>query len=111
MKKLDGKIALITGGSSGIGRATAKRFVAEGAYVFITGRREAELAESVRQVGKNLTGVLGDVAKIDDLDRLFAQIEREKGKLDILFANAGITTITPWTSSPRRITTPSSIST
>ena len=95
MKKLDGKIALITGGSSGIGLATAKRFVAEGAYVFITGRREAELAESVRQVGKNLTGVRGDVTKIDDLDRLFAQIEREKGKLDILFANAGITTITP----------------
>jgi len=82
MKKLDGKIALITGGSSGIGLATAKRFVAEGAYVFITGRREAELAESVRQVGKNLTGVRGDVARIDDLDRLFARIEREKGKLD-----------------------------
>jgi len=95
MKKLDGKIALITGGSSGIGLATAKRFVAEGAYVFIAGRREAELAEPVRQVGKNLTGVRGDVAKIEDLDRLFAQIEREKGKLDILFANAGITTITP----------------
>ncbi len=95
MNKLEGKIALITGGNSGIGLATAKQFVNEGAYVFITGRREPELADAVKQIGKNVTGVQGDVAKPDDLDRLFAQIKREKGKLDIVFANAGITTMTP----------------
>jgi NAD(P)-dependent dehydrogenase (short-subunit alcohol dehydrogenase family) len=82
MSKLEGKIALITGGNSGIGLATAKQFVSEGAYVFITGRREPELADSVKQIGKNVTGVPGDVAKPDDLDRLFAQIKREKRKLD-----------------------------
>jgi NAD(P)-dependent dehydrogenase (short-subunit alcohol dehydrogenase family) len=90
MSKLDGKIALITGGNSGIGLATAKRFVAEGAYVFITGRREAELAAAVRDVGRNVTGVQGDVADLGALDRLFAEIKREKGQLDILFANAGV---------------------
>jgi NAD(P)-dependent dehydrogenase (short-subunit alcohol dehydrogenase family) len=90
MSKLDGKIALITGGSSGIGLATAKRFVAEGAYVFITGRREAELAAAVRDVARNVTGVQGDVADLRSLDRLFAQIRWEKGRLDVLFANAGI---------------------
>src|SRR6202163_686735 len=95
MGKLEGKIALITGGNSGIGLAAAKQFVNEGAYVFITGRREAELADAVKQIGKNVTGVQGDVAKPDDLDRLFAQIKREKSKLDIVFANAGITTMTP----------------
>src|SRR5260221_13120121 len=95
MNKLEGKIALITGGNSGIGLATAKQLVNEGAYVFITGRREPELADAVKQIGKNVTGVQGDVAKPDDLDRLFAQIKREKGKLDIVFANAGITTMTP----------------
>src|ERR1700738_2044808 len=95
MNKLERKIALITGGNSGIGLATAKQFVTEGAYVFITGRREPELADSVKQIGKNVTGVPGDVAKPNDLDRLFAQIKREKRKLDIVFANAGITTMTP----------------
>ena len=95
MSNLKGKIALITGGSSGIGLATAKQFVNEGAYVFITGRREQELVESVKRIGKNVTGVQGDVAKSGDLDRLFAQIERERGQLDIVFANAGITTVTP----------------
>jgi NAD(P)-dependent dehydrogenase (short-subunit alcohol dehydrogenase family) len=90
MGKLDGKIALVTGGTSGIGLATAKQFVNEGAYVFITGRRDAELAAAVKEIGKNVTGVQGDVANLDDLDRLFAQIKREKGKLDIVFANAGI---------------------
>ena len=90
MGKLDGKIALITGGNSGIGLATAKRFVQEGAYVFITGRTQAKLDEAVKQVGSNVTGVQGDVAKLADLDRLFAQIKKEKGKLDIVFANAGI---------------------
>jgi NAD(P)-dependent dehydrogenase (short-subunit alcohol dehydrogenase family) len=95
MGKLDGKIALVTGGSSGIGLATAKRFADEGAYVFITGRRETELAEAVREIGKNVTGVKGDVSKLDDLDRLFAQIKREKGKLDIVFANAGVARYAP----------------
>jgi NAD(P)-dependent dehydrogenase (short-subunit alcohol dehydrogenase family) len=90
MKRLDGKIALITGGNSGIGLATAKRFVDEGAYVFITGRREAELAEAVQQIGTNVSGVRGDVANARDLDRLFAHIEHETGTLDIVFANAGI---------------------
>jgi NAD(P)-dependent dehydrogenase (short-subunit alcohol dehydrogenase family) len=90
MGKLDGKIALVTGGNSGIGFATAKHFVAEGAYVFITGRREAELAAAVAEIGKNATGVKGDVADTRDLDRLFAQIEREQGRLDVVFANAGV---------------------
>jgi NAD(P)-dependent dehydrogenase (short-subunit alcohol dehydrogenase family) len=89
MSRLAGKIALITGGSTGIGFATAKRFVDEGAHVFVTGRREAELARAVAELGSSVTGVQGDVANLDDLDRLFAQIKREKGKLDIVFANAG----------------------
>jgi NAD(P)-dependent dehydrogenase (short-subunit alcohol dehydrogenase family) len=89
MGKLEGKIALITGGNSGIGLATAKQFVNEGAYVFITGRRDAELTAAVKEIGRNVTGVQGDVANLGDLDRLFAQIKREKGKLDIVFANAG----------------------
>ena len=90
MGKLEGKIALITGGNSGIGLATAKRFVNEDAYVFITGRRNAELAAAVKEIGRNAMGVQGDVSNLADLDRLFAQIKREKGKLDIVFANAGI---------------------
>ncbi len=89
MGKLEGKIALVTGGNSGIGLATAKRFVNEGAYVFITGRRKPELAAAVKEIGRNVTGVQGDVSKLGDLDRLFAQIKRGKGKLDIVFANAG----------------------
>ncbi len=90
MGKLDGKIALVTGGNSGIGLATAKQFVREGAYVFITGRREAELAAAVKEIGRNVTAVQGDVSQLADLDRLFAQIKREKGQLDIVFANAGV---------------------
>jgi NAD(P)-dependent dehydrogenase (short-subunit alcohol dehydrogenase family) len=90
MGKLDGKIALITGGNSGIGLATAKRFVNEGAYVFITGRRNAELAAAVKEIRHAATGVQGDVSNFGHLDRLFEQIRREKGKLDIVFANAGI---------------------
>jgi NAD(P)-dependent dehydrogenase (short-subunit alcohol dehydrogenase family) len=89
MGKLEGKIAVVTGGNSGIGLATAKQFVKEGAYVFMTGRREPELAAAVKEIGRNVTGVQGDVANLGDLDRLFAQIKREKGKLDIVFANAG----------------------
>ena len=90
MGKLEGKIALITGGSSGIGLATAKQFVKEGAYVFITGRRDKELAAAVNDIGTNVTGVQGDVSNLGDLDRLFAQIKQEKGGLDIVFANAGV---------------------
>lgn len=103
MAKLDGKVALITGGNSGIGLATAKRFVVEGAYVFITGRREAELAAAVKDIGRNVTGVQGDVASLADLDRLFAQIKKEKGRLDIVFANAGIAKYTPLGSIPEEL--------
>src|ERR1700694_3291218 len=90
MGKLEGKIALVTGANSGIGLATAKQFVREGAYVFMTGRRDAELSAAVREAGRNAIGIQGDVSNLDDLDRLFAQIRREKGNLDIVFANAGI---------------------
>jgi len=93
--KLDGKIAVVTGGNSGIGLATAKQSVNEGAYVFITGRRDPELAAAVKEIGRNVTGVQGDVSNLGDLDRLFAQIEREKGKLDIVFANAGAAQYAP----------------
>jgi NAD(P)-dependent dehydrogenase (short-subunit alcohol dehydrogenase family) len=93
--KLEGKIALITGGNSGIGLATAKQFVNEGAYVFITGRREAELAAAKKQIGKNVTAIQGDVSNLDDLDRLFVQIKKEKGKIDIVFANAGVARYAP----------------
>ncbi len=95
MGKLEGKVALVTGGNSGIGLATAKQFVAEGAYVFITGRRKLELDAAVTEIGNNVTGVRGDVSNLDDLDRLFAQIKREKGKLDIVFANAGVARYAP----------------
>ncbi len=95
MGKLEGKIALITGGNSGIGLATAKRFVAEGAYVFITGRRDSELAAAARDIGRNVTTVQGDVSNLADLDRLIAQIKKEKGRLDIVFANAGVAKFAP----------------
>ena len=95
MGKLEGKIALVTGGNSGIGLATATHFVEEGAYVFVTGRRENELSAAVKQIGKNVTAVQGDVSKLADLDRLFAQIEKDKGKLDIVFANAGVARYAP----------------
>jgi NAD(P)-dependent dehydrogenase (short-subunit alcohol dehydrogenase family) len=94
--KLDGKIALVTGGTSGIGLATAKRFVAEGAYVFITGRRESELAAAVKDIGGQVTAVQGDVSNLADLDRLFAQITKEKNRLDIVFANAGVAKYAPF---------------
>jgi NAD(P)-dependent dehydrogenase (short-subunit alcohol dehydrogenase family) len=90
--RLEGKVALVTGGNSGIGLATAKQFVNEGAYVYISGRRDTELAAAVKEIGKNVTGIQGDVSNLGDLDRLFAQIKREKGKLDIVFANAGVAT-------------------
>ena len=88
--KLSGKVALVTGGNSGIGLATAKQFVKEGAYVFITGRRESELSSAVNEIGSNVTAIRGDVSNLNDLDRLFGQIEKDKGQLDVLFANAGI---------------------
>ena len=88
--KLEGKIALITGGSSGIGLATAKRFVEEGAFVFITGRRQPELDAAIKAIGKNVKAIQGDVSKLDDLDRIVAVIRDDKGRLDIVFANAGI---------------------
>jgi NAD(P)-dependent dehydrogenase (short-subunit alcohol dehydrogenase family) len=90
MGKLEGKVAVITGGSSGIGLATAEHFVAEGAYVFITGRRPGELQAAVKQIGKSVTGVQGDVSNLADIDRLYETVKREKGRVDVLFANAGI---------------------
>ncbi|GCE29338.1 oxidoreductase [Dictyobacter alpinus] len=89
MNKLEGKVTLVTGASTGIGLATAQRFVAEGAYVYITGRRQSELDAAVRQIGKNVTGVLGDVANLADLDRLYSRIQQQHEKIDVLFANAG----------------------
>lgn len=87
--RLNGKIALITGGTSGLGLATAQRFVAEGAQVFITGRRQDALDAAVKEIGGNVTGIAGDVSKLADLDRLYATIGEKAGRLDILFANAG----------------------
>ena len=95
MRKLEGKIALVTGGSSGIGLATAKQFVAEGAYVYITGRRQVELDAAVEAIGKNVKGIQSDVSKLEDLDRLFATIEQEQGHIDVIFANAGVGEIAP----------------
>ena len=89
MGKLEGKVAVITGGSSGMALASAMRFVEEGAYVFITGRRQEALDEAVRLIGRNVTGVRGDAANLGDLDRLFDTVKREKGKIDVLFASAG----------------------
>jgi NAD(P)-dependent dehydrogenase (short-subunit alcohol dehydrogenase family) len=89
MGKLDGKVAVITGGNSGMGLATARLFVAEGAHVFITGRRQAELDKAVGLIGRNVTAVQGDVAYLADLDRLFATVKEQKGYVDVVFANAG----------------------
>ena len=89
MPKLQGKVALITGGSSGMGLATAKRFVAEGAFVYITGRRQTELDKAVSVIGRNVAAVRGDVSNPADLDGLYAKVASEKGKIDVLFAGAG----------------------
>jgi NAD(P)-dependent dehydrogenase (short-subunit alcohol dehydrogenase family) len=89
MGKLEGKVVVITGGSSGMALASAKLFVEEGAYVFITGRKQEQLDEAVKLIGRNVTGVRGDAANLDDLDRLFDTVKREKGKIDVLFASAG----------------------
>ena len=93
--KLEGKIAVITGGNSGIGLETAKRFVSDGAYVFITGRRKNELDATISEIGKNVTGIQGDVSNLADLDRLYNIVKDQKGHLDILFANAGIGEFAP----------------
>src|SRR5262249_1387807 len=90
MGALEGKIAVITGGNSEIGLATAKRFVKEGAYVFITGRRQAELDAAVSLIGKNVTAVQGDVSKLDDLDHLYEVVPKAKGRVDVVFVNAGV---------------------
>ncbi|ETT69708.1 short-chain dehydrogenase/reductase SDR [Paenibacillus sp. FSL R7-277] len=95
MGRFDGKVAVVTGGTSGIGLAAAQQFVQEGAYVFITGRRQRELDEAVQQIGQNVTGVQGDISKLEDLDTLFDTVKREKGQLDILFANAGLGSFLP----------------
>lgn len=95
MDEFEGKIALVTGGTSGIGLATAQKLVNEGAYVYITGRRQNELDKAVNQIGKNVTGVQGDISKLEDLDKLYDIIKQEKGKLDILFANAGVGSFLP----------------
>src|SRR5215211_5462705 len=96
MKKLEGKVSVITGGNSGMGLATAQRFVSDGAYVFITGRRQSELDAAVKQIGKNnVSSVQGDVSNLADLDRLYAEVKERKGSIDILFANAGVGELVP----------------
>src|SRR3984885_8596374 len=89
MGKLEGKVAVITGGSSGMALASAKLFVEEGAYVFITGRKQEQIDKAVKVIGRNVTGVQGDASNLDDLNRLFDTVKREKGKIDVLFASAG----------------------
>jgi NAD(P)-dependent dehydrogenase (short-subunit alcohol dehydrogenase family) len=95
-KKLQGKVAVITGGTEGIGLATAKLFVKEGAYVFITGRRQQQLDEAVKAIGSNASGVQGDVANLADLDRLYEIVAKVKGRIDIVFANAGVGEFVPF---------------
>ncbi len=95
MGKLEGKVAVITGGSSGIGLATAQRLAAEGAQVFITGRRQSELDKAVKLIGKNVTAVQGDVANLADLDRLYATVKQKAGHIDVVFANAGVGEFAP----------------
>lgn len=99
MPKLQGKVALVTGGSSGMGLATAKRFVEEGAFVYITGRRQTELDKAVSVIGRNVAAVRGDVSNLADLDRLYTKIASEKGKIDILFAGRASSILSR---SPRR---------
>jgi NAD(P)-dependent dehydrogenase (short-subunit alcohol dehydrogenase family) len=93
--KLEGKIAVITGGNSGIGLATAKRFVTEGAYVFITGRRQKQLDLAVSEIGKNVMGIQSDVSNLADIDKIYTTIKDQKNRIDIIFANAGIAQFAP----------------
>ncbi len=111
MGKLDGKVAVITGGTTGMALVSAKLFVDEGAYVFITGRRQDALDEAVKEIGRNVTGVQGDAADLDDLDRLFDTVRREKGSLDVLWASAGGVSPRRSARSPRSSSTPGSGST
>jgi NAD(P)-dependent dehydrogenase (short-subunit alcohol dehydrogenase family) len=104
-KKLEGRTAVITGGTEGIGLATAKLFVKEGAYVFITGRRQKELDEAVKAIGSNVSGVQGDISQLADLDRLSENISNVKGRIDIVFANAGVGDLSPLGPSPKSIST------
>ncbi len=101
-KKLEGKTAVITGGTEGIGLAAAKLFVEEGAYVFITGRRQKELDEAVKAIGANVSGVQGDIAQLADLDRLYETVAKMKKRIDIVFANAGIGEFAPFWGRHRR---------
>ena len=94
-RKLEGKVAVVTGGSTGIGLATAKRFVEEGAFVFVTGRRQEELDAAAKEIGRNVAAVRGDVAKLADLDRLYAEVKQRKGRVDVVFANAGAAEFVP----------------
>ena len=96
MSKLNNKIAVVTGGSSGIGLATARRFIADGAQVVITGRNQEALDAAVAELGDRATGIRGDVANLEDLDRLFAQVQEQFGRVDVLFANAGIAPFVPF---------------
>src|SRR5262252_2354740 len=95
MRTLDGKVAVVTGGTSGIGLAAAKRFVADGAQVFITGRRKAELDAAAREIGRNVTAIRCDVSKLADTERMIATVKEQKGRIDVLFANAGIAEAAP----------------
>ena len=104
MGKLQGKLAVITGGTQGIGLATAKLFASEGAYVFITGRRQKELEESVASIGSHVSGVQGDVANLADLDRLYESV-KAKGRIDVLFANVGLVDLSRWEASRKNTTT------
>jgi NAD(P)-dependent dehydrogenase (short-subunit alcohol dehydrogenase family) len=101
-KKLQGKVTVITGGTAGIGLAAAKLFVKEGAYVFITGRRQKELDEAVKTIGSNVTGVQGDITKLTDLDRLYETVAT-KGRIDVVFANAGVAEFAPFGARSRLI--------
>ena len=89
MKRLEGKVAVITGATSGMALATAKLFVEEGAYVFITGRRQQQLDEAIKTMGKNVTGIQGDAGNLADIDRLYETVKAKKGQIDILYASAG----------------------
>ena len=89
MGKLEGKVAVITGATSGMGLVTARRFVAEGAYVFITGRRQEQLNAAVKEIGRNVFGVQGDAGNLADLDQLYDTVKAQKGHIDVLYASAG----------------------
>ena len=107
MGKLDGKVAVITGATSGMALASAKLFVEEGAYVFITGRRQESLDDAVKAIGRNVTGVQADSAKLADLDRLYETVKREKGYVDVVFASAVMAVARPWGRSQKSSSTTS----